>query len=428
MLDPARLRTQATEVAASLLRRGCRIDLDEFARLDGEVRQIREEAERLRAQRNRTARAIGEKLAAADKAGAEQLKREAATGGERLEILSESLRNAQDKLHEFMLGLPNLPDEEVPDGTGEDDNVQIATCGKPRQFDFPVLDHVVLGERLGLDFAAAAGMAHARFALLAGDLARLHRALARFMIELHVREHGYTEYWVPYLVNPGALTNSGQLPKFADQLFCTERDSLYLIPTAEVALVNVFADQLLDPKRLPLRMVAHTPSFRREAGAAGLDTKGMIRQHQFDKVELVQITEPAESPAALASITAHAERVLELLELPYRRVELCAGDLGEASARTFDLEVWLPSQQRYREISSCSNCRDYQARRLATRVRRSGRQANELVHTLNGSGLAVGRTLVALLENHQQEDASIAIPQALRPFLDDDAVIGRPHK
>ena len=405
MLDPARLRAQPDEIAAGLARRGCSLDRQLFARLDGQVRKIRQETEQLRSERNAAARAIGERLAAGDQSEAEQLKQQAAAGGERLESLSASLRSAQARLHEFMLALPNLPDPAVPAGAGEGANVELEKLGRPRQFDFPILDHVALGERLaGLDLAAAAGMAGARFALLSGDLARLHRALARFMLELHVREHGYREYWLPYLVNAGALVNSGQLPKFADQLFASERDGLYLIPTAEVALVNVAAGCLLAPEALPLRMVAHTPSFRREAGAGGRDTRGMIRQHQFDKVELVQITEAAASEAALAEITSHAERVLlELLELPYRRVELCAGDLGEAAARTLDLEVWLPSQRRYREISSCSNCRDYQARRLQARVRRPGKQPNELVHTLNGSGLAVGRTLVAVLENHQQE-------------------------
>ena len=426
MLDPARLRAQPDEVASGLSRRGCSLDRQLFARLDGEVRAARQEAERLRSQRNAAARAIGARLAAGDAAGAEQLKRAAGGGGE-LEAVSESLRAAQARLHQFMLALPNLPDAAVPAGAGEDANVQVRTSGQPRRFDFPLLDHVGLGEKLGgLDFAAAAGIAGARFALLSGGLARLHRALARFMLELHVREHGYREYSVPYLANAGALVNSGQLPKFADQLFCAERDGLYLIPTAEVALVNAVAGRLLEPDCLPLRMVAHTPSFRREAGAAGRDTRGMIRQHQFDKVELVQITEAAASEAALEGITADAERVLELLELPYRRVELCAGDLGEAAARTFDLEVWIPSQQRYREISSCSNCRDYQARRMGTRVRRPGRRGNELVHTLNGSGLAVGRALVAVLENHQQEDASISIPPALRPFCDGDALLAPP--
>ena len=425
MLDPARMRAEADAVAAALLRRGCRLDRQRFADLDGRRREIRQQAERLRADRNDSARRIGSCLAAGDADGAERLKRDAAAGAEQLESLTAQLRASDEELEGFMLELPNLPDASVPDGAGEDDNVEISKSGQPRQFDFPPLDHVALGERLdGIDLAAGAGIAQARFAVLSGRLALLHRALARFMIELHVREHGYTEYWVPYLANERALVNSGQLPKFADQLFRAERDDLCLIPTAEVALVNLVAGQLLDPGQLPMRMVAHTPSFRREAGAHGRDTRGMIRQHQFDKVELVQVVEPAASDAALEEITGQAQRLLELLELPYRRVELCAGDLGEASARTFDLEVWIPSQQRYREISSCSNCRDYQARRMSTRVRRSGRQSNELVHTLNGSGLAVGRTLVAVLENHQQPDASIRIPEALRPFVDGAEEIG----
>ena len=425
MLDSARLRAETDAVADGLLRRGCKFDRQRFSDLDADVRTIRQQTEQLRAKRNESARRVGSCMAAGDAQGAAKLKQEAAAGAAQLEDLSARLRDAQAALETFMLGLPNLPDAEVPAGAGEDANVEIAKSGQPRQFDFPVLDHVRLGEKLaGLDLAAAADMAQARFAVLSGKVALLHRALARFMVELHVRAHGYTEYWLPYLVNAGALTNSGQLPKFAEQLFCSERDGLYLIPTAEVALVNVVAGQLLDAERLPMKMVAHTPSFRREAGAHGRDTRGMIRQHQFDKVELVQITEPDASQAALDEITADARRVLEELELPYRQVELCAGDLGEASARTFDLEVWLPSQQCYREISSCSNCRDYQARRMGTRVRRSGRQSNELVHTLNGSGLAVGRTLVAVLENHQQPDASIRIPAALRPFLDGAEVIG----
>jgi seryl-tRNA synthetase len=312
-----------------------------------------------------------------------------------------------------------VPDEGVPEGTSEDDNVEVRHWGEPRSFTFEPKDHVALGEQLGgLDFEAATRLAHSRFAVMRGPVARLHRALAQFMIDLHTEEHGYLETYVPYLVNATTLYGTGQLPKFEEDLFRMEGDNpLYLIPTAEVPVTNLVSDTILAEDELPLRMVCHTPCFRSEAGSYGRDTRGMIRQHQFDKVELIQIVRPDESEAALEALTGHAEKVLQLLELPYRLVDLCGGDMGFAAARTYDLEVWLPGQGKYREISSCSNARDFQARRMHARWRNPETKKPEPVHTLNGSGLAVGRALIAVLENYQQEDGSILVPEALKPYM-----------
>jgi len=324
--------------------------------------------------------------------------------------------------------LPNLPHESVPLGKDEEDNVEVRRWGTPKNFDFDVQDHVALGEQHGwLDFETAAKLSGARFALMRGPIARLHRALAQFMLDLHTREHGYEEAYTPYLVQAPALQGTGQLPKFEEDLFKITREGeadFYLIPTAEVSLTNIVAGEILDAKQLPLKFVAHTPCFRSEAGASGRDTRGMIRQHQFDKVEMVQIVEPSQSFEALESLTANAEKVLQLLGLPYRVLALCTGDMGFSATKTYDLEVWVPSQGKYREISSCSNCGDFQARRMQARYRNPETGKPELVHTLNGSGLAVGRTLVAVLENYQQADGSVLVPDVLKPYMAGIEVIG----
>jgi seryl-tRNA synthetase len=322
------------------------------------------------------------------------------------------------------LGLPNILHSSVPEGRDESANVEVRRWGVPRQFDFTPKDHVALGEKVGMDFEAAGRMSGARFVALTGQLARLHRALAQFMLNLHVGDHGYREAYVPYLVHGTALVGTGQLPKFEQDLFAVRGDpGFYLIPTAEVPLTNMVRDQILAPDALPIKLVAHSPCFRSEAGAAGKDTRGMIRQHQFDKVELVHIVRPENSYPALEELTGHAETVLQSLELPYRVLALCAGDTGPSSAKTYDLEVWLPSQQRYREISSCSNCESFQARRLQARWRNPVTGKPELVHTLNGSGVAVGRALVAILENYQREDGSVVVPAVLAPYMGGAAVL-----
>jgi seryl-tRNA synthetase len=328
-----------------------------------------------------------------------------------------------------MLSMPNLPEESVPVGKDEDDNVEIRQWGTPREFEFDPRDHVSLGEQYGyLDFETAAKLSGARFALMRGPIARLHRALAQFMLDVHVNEHGYEELYTPYLVQADALQGTGQLPKFEADLFRVPRGDdqrdLYLIPTAEVTLTNTVSQSIIDADKLPLRMTAHTPCFRSEAGSAGRDTRGMIRQHQFDKVEMVQIVRPADSAAALEELTGHAENILKLLDLPYRVLALCTGDMGFGATRTYDLEVWIPSQGKYREISSCSSCGDFQARRMQARWRNPETGKPELVHTLNGSGLAVGRTLVAIIENYQQADGSILIPEVLQPYMPGIGQIG----
>lgn len=348
--------------------------------------------------------------------------------GSDLEQGKRELDTIQSELDSLLLNIPNLPHESVPVGADEEGNVEVSRWGTPRSFDFPVQDHVALGEQHGwLDFETAAKLSGARFALLRGPIARMHRALAQFMINLHTSEHGYEEAYTPYLVQAPALQGTGQLPKFEEDLFKISREGeadLYLIPTAEVSLTNIVAGEILDPKQLPLKLVAHTPCFRSEAGASGRDTRGMIRQHQFDKVEMVQIVEPSQSFDALESLTANAERVLQLLELPYRKLALCTGDMGFSAVKTYDLEVWVPSQDKYREISSCSNCGDFQARRMQARYRNPETGKPELLHTLNGSGLAVGRTLVAVLENYQQADGSIRVPDVLKPYMGGIEVIG----
>jgi seryl-tRNA synthetase len=416
VLDPKLLRSDLAGVAASLARRGFVLDVAGFASLEEQRKSLQIEADRLRAERNANAKAVG--FAKSKGQDAAPLLAVGESLGQMLQGVERRLEDIQTQIADLQMGLPNILDASVPDGRDESSNVEVRRWGAPREFSFQPKDHVALGERIGMDFEAAGRISGARFVVMSGALARLHRALAQFMLDLHVREHGYCEVNVPLLVHGTALVGTGQLPKFEQDLFAVRGDpGFYLIPTAEVPLTNLVRDQILAPERLPLKYVAHTPCFRSEAGAAGKDTRGMIRQHQFEKVEMVQIVRPANSYAALEELTGHAEDVLKALELPYRVLALCAGDTGPSSAKTYDLEVWLPSQQRYREISSCSNCESFQARRLQARWRNPDGAKPELVHTLNGSGVAVGRALVAVLENYQQADGSIEVPSVLAPYM-----------
>lgn len=426
MLDSKLVRTQPHEVAARLAARGYQLDVAQLESLEARRKTVQTRSETLQAERNARSKGIGQAKQRGEDI-APLLADVERMGGE-LESSKRELDQIQSELDALLLSLPNLPAEDVPQGASEEENVEIRRWGQPRQFDFDVQDHVALGERHGwLDFERAARLSGARFALMRGPIARLHRALAQFMLDLHTREHGYEEAYTPYLVQAPALQGTGQLPKFEEDLFCIRRDKeadLYLIPTAEVSLTNVVSGEILDASQLPLKLVAHTPCFRSEAGASGRDTRGMIRQHQFDKVEMVQIVEPAKSAEALESLTANAERVLQALELPYRVLALCTGDMGFSATKTYDLEVWVPSQGKYREISSCSNCGDFQARRMQARYRNPETGKPELVHTLNGSGLAVGRTLVAVLENYQQADGTIRVPDVLKPYMAGLELIG----
>ena len=423
MLDPRLLRQDIARTAANLARRSFTLDVGVVARIEEQRKQGQVAVDALRNERNARSKAIG----AAKGRGEDiaPLLAEVEDLGERIKREETALEEVQAEWDAFALGVPNLLDESVPDGTDETANVELRRVGTPRVFDFEPLDHVELGARLdGMDFEAAAKLAGARFVVLRGALARLHRALAQLMLDMHTREHGYTEVYVPYLVEAAVVTGTGQLPKFEADLFATRGEHpLYLIPTAEVPLTNLVRDHILVAEALPLKLTAHTPCFRSEAGSHGRDTRGMIRQHQFDKVELVQIVRPEHSSQALEELTAHAEAVLERLELPFRRMALCAGDVGFASTKTYDLEVWLPSQQRYREISSCSNCETFQARRMQARWRNPETRKPEFVHTLNGSGVAVGRALVAVLENHQQRDGSIRVPVALQEYMGTERLI-----
>ncbi len=425
MLDPKLLRADAPRVAAQLARRGFTFDAAAFAALEEHRKAAQIEADRLRAERNANAKAVGMAKARGQDASAVLQAGESLVG--QLQAAEKSLEAVSERLTNLQMSLPNILHMSVPEGRDEASNVEVRRWGTPRNFEFEPKDHVALGERLGMDFEAAGRISGARFVVMTGELARLHRALAQFMLDVHVREHGYREAYVPYLVHAEALVGTGQLPKFEQDLFLVSSEPrFYLIPTAEVPLTNLARDQILPPEKLPLKFVAHSPCFRSEAGAAGRDTRGMIRQHQFDKVEMVQIVKPETSYAALEEMTAHAEKVLQALELPYRVLSLCAGDVGPSSAKTYDLEVWIPSQQRYREISSCSNCEAFQARRLQARWRNPETTKTELVHTLNGSGVAVGRALVAVLENYQQGDGSIAVPAVLSPYMGGVAVIQAP--
>jgi seryl-tRNA synthetase len=421
MLDPKRLRSEPEAVAADLARRGFQMDLDAFQRLEASRREVQVEVEALRAERNSKSKGIGKAKAAGEEI--QPLLDEVSTLGERLDAGEQRLTEVQRELDALLLGLPNLLHDSVPEGKDESANREERTWGERPELGFEARDHVELGAALGLEFEAAARIAGSRFASMRGGMARLHRALIQFMLDLHVAEHGYEEVYVPYLVNADSLQGTGQLPKFEADLFRVHHDpSLYLIPTAEVPVTNLVRDRLLDASELPLRFVAHTPCFRSEAGSYGKDTRGLIRQHQFEKVEMVQVVEPSRSYQQLEELTGHAEVVLQRLELPYRVVTLCAGDIGFGAAKTYDLEVWLPGQGKYREISSCSNFEAFQARRMQARYRADGGKS-EPVHTLNGSGLAAGRTLVAVLENFQQADGTVVIPEVLRPYMAGQALL-----
>jgi len=415
VLDIRQIRDDPEGVAQKLARRGGDVNLQAVLEADAERRRLIQEAEQLRERQNQ---ASGE-IAAAKKQGgdASSLLAEMKQIAERQKAAAEAARAGDEAVTNLLLAIPNVPAAEVPIGRDETANVELRRVGNPPAFGFTPRDHADLGEALGLlDFARAAKVAGARFALYRGALARMERALAAFMLDLHTGNHGFTEVLAPYMVNADAMTGTGQLPKFADDLFQIPADGLYLIPTAEVSVTNLFRDEVLDAADLPLKLASFSPCFRREAGSYGKDTRGLIRQHQFHKVEMVLLTRPEDSAAALEDLTACAEAVLKALELPYRVVALCTGDLGFAAARTYDIEVWLPAQGTYREVSSCSNFGDYQARRAGIRFKEPGGKPR-YVHTLNGSGLAVGRTLVAVMENFQREDGTIAVPKALRPYM-----------
>ncbi|HKQ24746.1 MAG TPA: serine--tRNA ligase [Burkholderiales bacterium] len=424
MLDIQLVRYDLDAVAARLATRGATIDVAAFRTVEEQRKHAQVRTQELQAKRNASSNKIGELKRKGGDTSA--LIAEMAAVGDELKRIEAELEAIQAKLNDMLLGIPNLPDESVPVGKSSEENEEVRRVGEPRRFDFPAKDHVDVGAGLGmLDFDAAAKISGARFTLMKGPLARLHRAIAQFMLDIHTGEHGYTEAYVPYLVNADSMRGTGQLPKFEDDLFAVPRvdgSKFYLIPTAEVPVTNIVRDQILPAEVLPMKFVCHTPCFRSEAGSYGKDTRGMIRQHQFDKVELVQIVHPERSYLALEDLTAHAETILNRLELPFRTVTLCTGDLGFAAAKTYDIEVWLPGQNAYREISSCSNFEAFQARRMHARFK-GEKGKNEFVHTLNGSGLAVGRTLVAILENYQNRDGSITIPEALCPYMGGLAII-----
>jgi len=416
MLDAKLVRSDLANVAARLKTRGFDLDVAAFEALEARRKTLQSETQSLQNQRNQKSKEFG--TAKAKGLDTDAIRAGVAALGDSLKANEVALAEVQAQLSQLSLEIPNLPHQSVPAGNGEHDNVEVRRWGQPRQFDFAVKDHVDVGEGLGMSFENAAKITGSRFVTLEGPMARLHRALIQFMLDLHTQQHGYREMYVPYLVNSNSLQGTGQLPKFEADLFKLQGEqAYYLIPTAEVPVTNLVADTILDAAELPLRRTAHTPCFRSEAGSYGKDTRGMIRQHQFEKVELVQIVKPGESYQALEELTAHAETVLQQLGLPYRVMALCTGDMGFSASKTYDLEVWLPAQDCYREISSCSNFEDFQARRMMARWRNPETGKPELVHTLNGSGLAVGRTLVAILENYQQADGSVDIPQVLQPYM-----------
>lgn len=435
MLDSKLFRTELDETAEKLARRGFTLDVEALRSLEELRKSLQTKTEDLQALRNSRSKSIGQAKAKGDHEEAERIMLEIGTLGADLDEAKAALIELQTQIDGITSAVPNIAHYSVPQGKDEDENVEIARWGEPKSYDFELKDHVDLGEMGdGLDFASAVKITGSRFIVMKGQFARLHRAIAQFMLDLHTEEHGYTEMYVPYLVNTDSLYGTGQMPKFAEDLFhtspLTEQVSdeplktLSLIPTAEVPVTNMMRDTITDEAELPIKMTAHTPCFRSEAGSYGRDTRGLIRMHQFDKVELVQIVKPEDSMDALEELTGHAEKVLQLLELPYRKVVLCTGDMGFGAAKTYDLEVWVPAQETYREISSCSNCWDFQARRMQARFRRKGEKKPELVHTLNGSGLAVGRTMVAILENYQQADGSIEIPHVLRSYMNGATHIG----
>lgn len=429
MLDIQLLRKDLNNVAERLAQRGYELDIEQFNQLEGKRKQLQSSTEELQAKRNSMSKQIGQlKAKGEDVSG---VMAEVAGLGDELKRNETNLAALQEEVNTFLLNIPNLPHESVPAGKSEDDNVELRRWGTPNQFDFEPQDHVDLGVHLGLDFETAANLSGSRFAVLKGQIAKLHRALAQFMLDTHTEEHGYTEHYTPYIVRGQALQGTGQLPKFADDLFSVKKggeeggaEPLYLIPTAEVTLTNLVADQMLKSGDLPIKMTAHSPCFRSEAGSYGRDTRGLIRQHQFDKVEMVRIENPENSYGALDEMTQHAENILQKLGLPYRVIVLCTGDMGFGSTRTHDIEVWLPAQNTYREISSCSNCESFQARRMKARFKNDAGKT-EFVHTLNGSGLAVGRTLVAVLENYQQADGSVKVPEVLHGYMGGKTVLTR---
>lgn len=416
MLDPKRLRNETQQVAAQLAHRGFTLDVAQLEQLEEQRKQAQLNAQALQTERNARSKSIGKAKAAGEDIA--PLLAEIEDLGDKHKAAEAELAAVLEKINDIALGVPNIAQDDVPAGNDEDDNKELLRWGEIPEFDFEPKDHVDLGAALdGMDFETAAKLSRARFVTLKGKVAKLQRALTQFMLDMHTEQHGYTETYVPYLVNADSLRGTGQLPKFAEDLFAVDNEGLYLIPTAEVPVTNIVRDTISADDELPLKFVAHTPCFRSEAGSHGRDVRGLIRQHQFEKVELVQIVRPEESEQAHEELTQHAENVLQTLGLPYRKVVLCTGDLGFSSSKTYDLEVWLPSQQTYREISSCSNFHDFQARRLQARWRNPETGKPELVHTLNGSGLAVGRTLLAVMENYQQADGSIRVPEALKPYM-----------
>jgi seryl-tRNA synthetase len=418
MLDPKLLRSDLDQVVDKLKIKNFDFDADEFRKLEEERKHLQVSTQNLQGERNSRSRAIGDAKGRGE--DIQPLLDEVTSLGDQLKAAEAELESLQSNLDALLNGVPNIPDESVPAGNSEDDNIEVLSWGEIPKFDFEVRDHIDIGEALGgLNFERAAKLSGARFVSMTGPLVSMHRALIQFMTNQHILHHGYTETYTPYLVNANALYGTGQLPKFEQDLFHikSENHDLYLIPTAEVPVTNFVAGTIQDADKLPLKYVAHTPCFRSEAGSYGRDTRGMIRQHQFEKVELVQIVKPQDSMAALEALTGHAETILQMLGLAYRKVILCGGDLGFTSTKTYDLEVWLPGQNAYREISSCSNMADFQARRMQARWRNPETGKPELVHTLNGSGLAVGRTLIAIMENYQQADGSIRVPEVLQPYL-----------
>lgn len=423
MLDPKKLRNDSVATARELARRGFTLDLDLLARLEKRRRAVQGSTQELQMIRNQRSKEIGQAKARGE--NVDTLLQEVGSLGEKLKLAESELAAVGQEFTQYALGVPNLPESSVPDGKSEEDNVELRRFGEPKEFDFEPRDHVALGSDIHqMDFEAGAKLSGARFVVLKSQLARLQRVLTQFMLDLHTQEHGYTEVYVPFLVNAESMQGTGQLPKFSDDLFALSGERLlYLIPTAEVPVTNLVRDTIVAAENLPLKYVCHTPCFRAEAGAYGRDVRGMIRNHQFEKVEMVQLVRPEDSNEALEKLTANAEKVLQLLEIPYRVMALCAGDIGFSSAKTYDIEAWLPSQKRYREISSCSNFLDFQTRRMQARFRQGDRKP-ELLHSLNGSGLAVGRCLLALMENYQQADGSIVIPEVLRERFGADMISG----
>jgi seryl-tRNA synthetase len=420
MLDIQLLRTDLENVAARLAGRGYQLDTTQFASLEAERKTLQIRMQELQALRNASSKKIGEAKRKGESTDA--IMAEVATLGDELKAAEQAFEAVQQQLDQWLMSIPNLPHESVPVGKDEQDNVEMRRVGVPRTFDFPIKDHVDVGTPLGLDFDTGAKLSGARFTVLRSGIARMHRALAQFMLDTHTGEHGYSELYTPYIVNDNVLYGTGQLPKFAEDMFKVQKGDnadgpdQYLISTSEISLTNTVRDSILKAEDLPLKMTAHSPCFRSEAGSYGRDTRGMIRQHQFDKVEMVQIAHPAHSFESLEQMVGHAETILKKLELPYRVITLCTGDMGFSATKTYDIEVWLPAQNTYREISSCSNCGDFQARRMMTRFK-DEQGKNQYVHTLNGSGLAVGRTLVAVLENYQNADGSVTVPAVLRPYM-----------